>query len=363
MGLQTSGPGTGSVNRDVSNAWSLGSGQVRILGPEQGWYQLQVNKYHTLQAYDPVTQTWRAVGSSNEGSFIETVWSDGLNYRIANQTGCPVGALLTNAGSGYTSAPTVTPSAGGSIWKAIVGGALSTTVTITNGGIGYTYPPIVLIQNPPNGGIQATAYCTLTSGSVSSVTIVDQGAGYTQPPQIVFINDPREGINNIPTGYNAAAVASLTGAGTVTAVLMLDHGQGNQTSLPTLAFSGGGGSSAAATVIMNWAITAVPTVTTAGAGLSGSFANVTAIDNYPTTAPAYTNPSLYNSLVSTRAASIRMAISAGGLTATGSTVLDGGCYTSAPIANIMPTASVVTTAPAVTFAVGGVAGASYVMPI
>ena len=363
MGLQTSGPATGSVNRDVSNSWSLGSGQVRVLGPEAGWYQLQVNKYHTVQAYDPVTQTWRAVGSSNEGSFIETVWSDGINYRVANQTGCPVGALLTNAGSGYTSAPTVTPSAGGSIWKAVIGGAVSTSVTITNGGVGYTYPPIVLITPPGPGGIQATATCSLTSGAVSSVTIIDQGAGYSQPPQIVFLNDPREGINNIASGYNASAVATLVGAGTVTAVLMLDHGQGNQTALPTLAFSGGGGLAAAATVLMNWAITAVPTVTTAGAGLSGAFANVTAIDNYPTTAPAYTNPSLYNSLLSTRPAIIRMAVSSGGLTATGSTVLDGGCYTSAPIANILPTASVVTTAPAVTFAVGGIAGASYVMPV
>lgn len=362
MGLQTSGPGTGSVNRDVSNSWSLGSGQVRVLGPEAGWYQVQVNKYHTVQTYDPVTQTWRAVGSSNEGSFIETVWSDGVNYRVANQTGCPVGALLTNAGSGYTSAPTVTPSAGGSIWKAVIGGAVSTSVTITNGGVGYTYPPIVLITPPGPGGIQATATCSLTSGAVSSVTIIDQGAGYSQPPQIVFLNDPREGINNIAPGYNASAVATLVGAGTVTAVLMLDHGQGNQTALPTLTFSGGGGSSAAATVIMNWAITAW-NPGTPGAGLAGTFANVTAIDNYPTTAPAYTNPSLYNTLVATRPANIRAAISAGALTLTGSTILDGGCYTSSPIYNVLATASAVTTAPVVTFTLGGVAGASYVMPV
>ena len=362
MGLQTSGPGTGSVNRAPSNAVALASGQVQLLGPEPGWYQINVNKYHTLQHYDPVTTTWRAVGSSNEGSFIETVWSDGINYRLANQSGCPVGALLTTAGSSYTTAPTVTASAGGSIWKAVVGGAVSTSVTVVTGGSLYTYPPIVWITPPGPGGIQATGYCTLSSGAVSSVTIVDQGAGYSQPPTIVFLNDPREGLNNIAYGYGASAVATLTGAGTVTAVLMIDHGQGGQTALPTLAFSGGGGSSAAATVIMNWAITAW-NPGTPGAGLAGTFANVTAIDNYPTTAPAYTNPSLYNTLIATRPANIRAAISAGALTLTGSTILDGGCYTSSPIYNVLATASVVTTAPVVTFTLGGVAGTSYVMPV
>ena len=362
MPLLSSGAITTTIQRAPSNVYALGSGQVQLLGPEQSWYLVNVSKYHTLQFYDPITTTWRAVGSANEGSFVETVWSDGNNYRIANQSGCPVGALLTNAGSGYTSAPTVTPSAGGSVWKAVVGGALSTSVTITNGGVGYTYPPLVVIQAPPAPGIQATAYCTLSSGAVNSVVIVDQGAGYMQPPLIQFINDPREGQNGIGSGYNAAAVPSLTGAGTVTAVLMLDHGQGGQTALPTLAFSGGGGSAAAAPVIMNWAITAW-NPGTPGAGLAGTFANVMAIDNYPTTAPAYTNPSLYNSLVATRPANIRAAISGGGLTTTGSTILDGGCYTSSPIYNVLATASVVTTAPVVTFTLGGVAGASLVMPV
>jgi hypothetical protein len=361
MPLLTASSIGSNVPRAASNMIALASGQSTLLGPEAGVYLITVNKYHTLQNYDPITTTWRSVGSSNEGSFVETVYSDGNNYRVANQSGCPIGALLTNAGSGYTSAPTVTPSAGASIWKAVVGGAVSTSVTVTNGGVNYTYPPTVILSSPSNLGIPATAVCALTNGVVSSVTIIDQGAGYSQPPIITFVNDPREGLNNVPYGYGASAVATLTGAGTVTAVLMIDHGQGNQATLPTLAFSGGGGSSAAATVIMNWAITAYA-VGTAGAGLAGSFAEVTAMDNYPSTAPAYTNPSLYNSLVSTRQATIRAAITAGALQA-GGTIFDGGCYTSSPIPLVIPSASSVTTAPVVTFTLGGQSGASYIMPI
>ena len=59
--------------------------------------------------------------------------SDGQNYRLANLTGCPVGALMTNVGSGYTSAPTVAASAGSSAWTAVVGGAINSTVTVTTG--------------------------------------------------------------------------------------------------------------------------------------------------------------------------------------------------------------------------------------
>ena len=270
--------------------------------------------------------------------------------------------MVTNAGSGYTSAPTVTASAGNSIWKAVVGGAVSTTVTVTNGGTNYTYPPIVQFQAPPAGGVQATGYCTLSSGAVSSVTVTNQGAGYASAPTVVFINDPREGVNGVTQGYNAAATATLTGAGTVTAVLCLDHGQGSQTSLPTLAFAGGGGSSAAATGIMCWSITAYA-AGTAGTGLSGSVAQISAEDAFPTTAAAYTNPYTQSGLVRTRPANIKAPISSGGITATGQVIIDGGVYTSSPTPLVIATASVVTAAPVVTFTLGGQTDTTYLTQV
>ena len=357
MGL-FSGPGlTPSLKGVVTNEFVLQPGQAQTIQPA-GWYAVVLGKYHTIQQYDPITQTWRSVGSSGDGAVAEYQYSDGVNYRIVNQSGCPVGALLTNAGSGYTSAPTVTASAGSSIWRAIVGGALNTTVTVTNGGVNYTYPPIVQIAAPPAGGIQATGYCTLTSGVVTSVTIVDQGAGYASAPVITFVNDPREGVNNVATGYNAAAIATLTGAGTITGLLCLDHGVVGATglsTLPTLSFSGGGGSSAAATVIMNWAITAYA-AGTAGAGLAGTVAQITAEDAFPTTAAAYANPTTQSNLVVTRPANIKAPISGAGITATGQVVYDGGAYTSSPTPLVIPTASIVTTAPVVTFTMGGIIG-------
>jgi len=357
MGL-FSGPGlTPTLKGAVTNEITLNGGSVVLLQPA-GWYYLNLGKYTVLQQYDPITGIWRAIGNGGVSGADQYVYSDGVNYRLANLTGCAVGALLTNAGSGYTSAPTVTASAGSSIWRAIVGGAVNTTVTVSNGGTGYDYPPIVAFSAPPAGGIQAEGYATLTSGVVTSITVTNQGAGYVVAPTVVLSNDPRESQNGLVPGYGASAYATLTGAGTVTGVLCLDPGNA-VTSLPTLSFSGGGGgSSAAATAIMNWTITGIA-VTTAGAGLSGSYVRVTAEDAFPTTSPAYTNTTTQANLVRVRVADIRAAVSSGGVTATGAVIYDGGVYTSAPSVLVLSNASVVTTAPVVTATVGGTTDTSY----
>ena len=361
MGL-FSGPGlTPSLKGVTTNVVTLISGQTQIISPA-GWYMVNTGLYTVVQQYDPITGIWRNIGTGDHEGGVKYIYSDGVNYRLANQTGCLVGALLTNAGSGYTSAPTVTASAGSSIWRAVVGGAVNTTVTVTNGGTNYTYPPQVEFSAPPAGGVQATGYAVLTGSAVSSVVVTNQGAGYASAPTVVFSNDSREGVNGVTVGYNAAAVCTLTGAGTVTAVLCLDHGQGGQTSLPTLAFGGGGGASAAATGIMCWSITAYA-AGTAGTGLAGSVAQISAEDAFPTTAAAYTNPYTQSTLVRTRQANIKAPISSGGITATGQVIIDGGIYTSSPTPLVIPTASVVTAAPVVTFTLGGQTDTTYLTQV
>lgn len=361
MGLFSGSGVLPSLKGVATNVINLQSGQVQLISPA-GWYMVNTGLYTTVQQYDPITGIWRNIGNGDHQGGVRYIYSDGVNYRLANQTGAVVGALLTAAGSGYTSAPTVSAGTTGSIWKAVVGGAVSTTVTVTNGGSNYTYPPIVQFAAPPAGGVQATGYATLSGSAVSSVTVTNQGAGYASAPTIVFINDPREGVNGVTQGYNAAATCVLTGAGTVTALLCLDHGQGGQTSVPSISFAGGGGSGATATAIMNWSITAYA-AGTAGAGLSGSIAQITAEDAFPTTAAAYTNPYTQSGLVKTRNANIKAPISSGGITATGAVIYDGGVYTSSPTPVVIPTASVVTTAPVVTFTMGGQSDVSYLTQV
>ena len=369
-----SGPGQIPTFKGVpTNKITLPSGGVYPIAPA-GYWMIRTGPYSVIQQYDPITGTWTRIGGGVPAGGIEYIYSDGVNYRIANQSGSVVGALLTNAGSGYTSAPVVTPSAGGSLWKSWIGGAVNTTVSITSGGSGYTYPPTVFISSPPpitsGGGIQATGYATISGGVVTAVTITNQGAGYTSAPTITFFNDPRENpnialsaagtgvsANTVTQGSGAAAVCTLTGSGTVTGLVCLDHGQGSLTSVPTLAFAGGGGSSAAATAIMNWTVTAA-TVGTGGATVVGAFVNATAEDNFPATAAAYTNPDTQANLVRIRKADVRYTVSAGSI-ATPVVIYDGGCYTSQPTTMVVGNVSAVTTPPVATFTMGGVTDVSY----
>lgn len=337
---------TGSLRGQPTNVYSLQAGQVGLI-PAGSWF-LECGPYCAYQEYDIITGIWRSIG--NDTRSCRAITSDGNNFRVANQSGCVIGALLTNGGTGFTGVPTVTDATTGATYLAVVGGAISTVVTVTNGGTNYTYPPQVNFSAPPPGGVQATGYCTLTSGVVTSVTVVDQGAGYNSPPTVTFENDPREGQNNVSIGYNAAAICTLTGAGTVTSVLVLDHGK-PVTSIPTISFSGGGGASAAATAIMCWTITAY-TVSASGTGYTGTV-EVTGLGGFPATSPAYTNPTTQSSLLRGRRASILAALATtfANITATGQTVYDGGLYPGVPTALIV--GGPVTTNATLGFSVGG----------
>lgn len=335
------GPGIVPSSRGVpSSLITLPAGQAQLIPP--GSWMIEPGLYAGIERFDPVTGIWRKVG--NMGSGEAFVASDGVNQRVCNRTGCAVGALLTNAGSGYTSAPVVTPSAGASIWVAVMGALVSTTVTVATGGTNYVYPPICIIGSPSNPGIQATATAAISGGAVSAITITNQGGGYIATPTITLLNDPRD-----TTGNGATAVLSLTGQGTVNGVLCTDHGNA-LTAVPTLAFTGGGGSSAAATAIMDFAVTGY-TVSTAGAVIAAP-AQTWGIPAVTAGSAAYTNPATQTGLVNMRQGSIIAAVSGAAITATGLVVLDGGHYETVPTMQVIQS-GIATTWPILTATVGG----------
>ena len=68
------------------------------------------------------------------------------------------------------------------------------SITITNGGSGYTSTPSVTIASPsgPNGEV-ATAFATLEGDSVTSITIISSGSQYTSTPSVT-ITAPDSGV-------------------------------------------------------------------------------------------------------------------------------------------------------------------------
>jgi hypothetical protein len=332
---------------------SLAAGASFVI-PAGNW-NVRLGPYSTVQEFDPVLQIFRPHGDdgvtwgSIGGGTFRQVQSDGQNWRIANLTGCAVGALITTAGSAMTNGigttatgVTVTPSAGSSVWSPIVGGALNTSPTITNGGTNYDYAPILTVQAPPAGGIPATMTCTVSAGVINAVTVTNQGAGYTSAPLVTVTRDPRD-----DSGAGGVITNALTGSGTLTGLLCTNQGTA-LTSVPTLTFSSGG---SAATVIMCFTLLTYVVVT---AGTSYIDAPIlTGVGGFPATAAVLVNPATQRNLLRERKASIRMALSATTITATGQVVDDGGIYAGIPTALVLANQNTGLTPSGITFTVGG----------
>lgn len=251
---------------------SLMPGQVFIL-PAGDW-QVSIGKYSTLQWYDTNAATWR--NAPNSPGYQGVVQSDGTNARIANTTGCPVGAVITNVGAGNATngfnTIGVTISAGNSTWNTLVGGSVNVNVNVTTAG-NYGLPPLLVWTPAANQTLPYRApqfNCTIqANGNIATVSVLDQGAGLTAVGTINIIQqvgdtNPGGGVVNI--GGNA-----LANSGNLTALWPATPGQNGNVglqSVPTFTFNIGGG--LAATAIMNFAVTGAANASNQGANYGTS---------------------------------------------------------------------------------------------
>lgn len=308
--------------------------------PAGDWY-VGLGSYLVVQYLDPVTNTWtlgQAPGWTGSIAFIK---SDGFNVRIANLTGCPVTASITAYGSAYVQATTTVTAVGStSTWLPIVGGQLATTGTfatdVPNKGGGYGVPPILLIPPPPPsqsnsngvGGVQAHGYVAIGSGTIVSVVLTNPGAGYPTAPTPVLVTNPTD--PNIATGITQGAVAfSLTGSGSLTAVLCTNNGAAITPANITLTVGGAG---TAATVVANVMQTITKaSVTGGGTGYGTLAALLTTTGGGPNAGTITNSPEFLNLAFRPRPAQVNLTVTnLGTLAAQAGTILDGGLFLSAP---------------------------------
>lgn len=208
-----------------------------------------------LQWYDGnVSGEW--VNFKAPAAFDQKIRSDGFNFRVANLSDSAFTGIVTAAGTGYAQATTtITPGTGNSTWQPVVGGALTASVAVA--GSGYSKNPFLFIPAPPFPGVPATARLALTAGAISGVTVTNAGAGYLTAPTAVVVPDPFD--PNINTIVPGRITMALTGAGTLTAALLINFGQ-PLTTAPTLTVAGAGASATATTSPATVVAAAVMTV-------------------------------------------------------------------------------------------------------
>jgi len=304
--------------------------------PAGTWY-IQLGLYMVLQYLDPVTGIWSTGSSASYGRGMIYVKSDGFNVRIANLTGCPTGGVITNQGGSYVQATTSisVTGGGGSLWTPIVGGGLGFSSVVTaNAGAGYGVAPIVFIPAPPPananangvGGIQATGFCGIASGTVSGFTFTNPGAGYPTAPTPVVLPNPTD--PNINVGITAATLSfSIVTGGLLTGVLCTNNGAplSNPNNF-TLTVSGAGTNGTIQGIAMQ-TVTTASVSTGAAAGYGTVSALVTTVGGVPPQGSITNNPDYLRLAWLPRPAQIGLTVTgAGSLAPQLGSIYDGGLF-------------------------------------
>jgi hypothetical protein len=219
---------------------------------------------------DPDLTTWQSqYVLFNDMTSGYSVWNGTV---FARQGGVSPNLILTNGGSNYTSAPTVTITGGsgyGATATATIGTPAVIAVNVISGGSQYGPAPTVVFAG--GGGTGAAATANIDPRGLTSFTITSAGQYFTStPPTISFSGGGGSGA--------AAVVSSFTefsggpqNTWSVTGVSITNPGA-NYTSAPTVTFSGGGFPSPQATgtcTVGNGRILSI-TVTNGGGGYTSA---------------------------------------------------------------------------------------------
>lgn len=275
----------------ASNKITLNAADTFVI-PSGDWL-VGLGMYCVLQYLDPITGVWTMGPTAGWQGGHQFIKSDGFNIRVANLLQCPTSATVTAGGGGWTqSTTTITVTGGTSTWLPIIGGAL-TFSTLSAAGAGYGIPPIALIPPPPPaannangvGGVPATGYCTIASGTVSGFTFTNPGSGYPSAPTVVIVPSPFD--PNLATGITAATIGLATyGANSLTGALCTNPGStlatvGAATAMPITLTPAGAGTNA--TLLAN-VLTTIITASVFGQGTGyGPAAELTTVGGAPPT--------------------------------------------------------------------------------
>ena len=227
------------------------------------------------------TQTLTLIGAAVQAAATVAIFDGGVRQ-----------FTISNRGGGYSSVPTVVVSAAPSGGTTAIGiatmiGGINVCnlnanprdqsvqrVDVANSGAGYTVAPGVRFTGGGSGGTGAAATATIGDGVVGIVTITNGGSGYTTPPTITFTNEVFEsGVTTV----SAAATAVVSAAGTISNIFLTNAGVGYSVA-PTMSIATSG-SSGSGTFQFNEVVTGSSSGTTARVRVWNSTTNELEVGN------------------------------------------------------------------------------------
>ncbi|HEY2323880.1 MAG TPA: DUF11 domain-containing protein, partial [Thermoanaerobaculia bacterium] len=135
-------------------------------------------------------------------SKITDTLPSGFTYNSSTAAGQVGAVIVSNGGSGYTSAPTVNISGGGgsgATATATVSGGAITAITVTSGGSGYTSNPSVSFLGGGGAGAIASAAAN-TLGTATSSSVVGSVATFNFPNVTLGANSTLTYVINVTAG-------------------------------------------------------------------------------------------------------------------------------------------------------------------
>jgi hypothetical protein len=214
--------------------------EVKFVEHEKPFYQLGKNYVYEIQCElfeyeDEVLDT--SIDEIDEvledkGYIVDlTLFSSGTRATATATvgTGFIQSITLNNDGSGFTSTPTVaitTAPSGGTNAQAV---AITTTrnnitsieeIRLVHAGAGYTVAPTITITGGGGTGAAATCGIQTDKKGVIKVVVNNGGAGYSTAPNVTF------SLPSLSPQIPASAVATVSAAGTISAINILNAGAG-----------------------------------------------------------------------------------------------------------------------------------------
>ena len=214
--------------------------EVKFVEHEKPFYQLGKNYVYEIQCElfeyeDEVLDT--SIDEIDEvledkGYIVDlTLFSSGTRATATATvgTGFIQSITLNNDGSGFTSTPTVaitTAPSGGTNAQAV---AITTTrnnitsieeIRLVHAGAGYTVAPTITITGGGGTGAAATCGIQTNKKGVIKVVVNNGGAGYSTAPNVTF------SLPSLSPQIPASAVATVSAAGTISAINILNAGAG-----------------------------------------------------------------------------------------------------------------------------------------